>query len=160
MATQFCAQCGSKLAPNADFCGDCGAQVKRSASRSKPRRTASRRAKRRQFPTKTIFILAGGVLLLLGGFLLLYNANSPAPTPGSVADYHDEEGIPYPDVPRISPAEAKTRYDAGTAIFVDVRSQGEYDTAHIANAVSLPLADLEARYQELPQNAEIITYCT
>jgi len=41
---------------------------------------------------------------------------------------------------------------------VDVRAQEEYDTAHIPNAILLPMADLEARYQELPQDAEIITY--
>jgi rhodanese-related sulfurtransferase len=61
-------------------------------------------------------------------------------------------------VPRISLAEAQARYDDGTALFVDVRGQEEYDTAHIPDAISLPLADLEARYQELPQDAEIITY--
>jgi len=66
--------------------------------------------------------------------------------------------IPYPEVPRISASEAKARYDTGTTLFVDVRAQEEYDTAHIPNAILLPMADLEARYQELPQDAEIITY--
>lgn len=86
---------------------------------------------------------------------------SPAPatrtTPRNDTS-HQADQVPYPEVPRISLAEAKARHDAGTALFVDVRAQEEYDTAHIPNAISLPLADLEARYQELPQDAEIITY--
>lgn len=95
--------------------------------------------------------------------LIFYSDRAaPAPTPAAstLPDSHDEEGVPYPEVPRIPLAEAKARYDAGTALFVDVRSQGEYETAHIRNAISLPLANLDARYQELPRDAEIITYCT
>ncbi|MGA9348132.1 MAG: rhodanese-like domain-containing protein [Anaerolineae bacterium] len=86
---------------------------------------------------------------------------SPAPpvqTPPRTDTSRQADQVSYPEVPRISLAEAKARYDAGTALFVDVRAQEEYDTAHIPNAISLPLADLEARYQELPQDAEIITY--
>jgi 3-mercaptopyruvate sulfurtransferase SseA len=73
---------------------------------------------------------------------------------------HEASEIPYPEVPRISPAEVRARYEAGTALFVDVRSEGEYETAHIPNAIPLSLADLETRYRELPRDAEIITYCT
>jgi len=83
-------------------------------------------------------------------------ATSGQVTPQDVSLEGDQ--IPYPEVPRISVAEAKARYDAGAALFVDVRGQEEYDTTHISNAVLLPLADLEARYQELPQDAQIITY--
>lgn len=86
---------------------------------------------------------------------------SPAPatrtTPGNDTSRQADQ-VPYPEVPRISLAEAQARYDAGTALFMDVRGQEEYDTAHIPNAISLPLADLEARYQELSPDAEIITY--
>lgn len=110
-------------------------------------------------------------MLLVIGFLLLFNANRPAPTIGSAAappDSPDERSIPYPEVPRISLADAKARFEAGIAFIVDVRSQEDYAAAHIPNAVSLPLADLstssrqvlETRYGDLPQDAEIITYCT
>jgi hypothetical protein len=108
--------------------------------------------------------IAGGILIL-AGFVLLANSIRPAAAPvtGSATalpDSHNEEGIPYPEVPRISPADTIAAFDAGTALIVDVRSQGEYDTARVSNAISLPLADLDARYRELPQDAEIITYCT
>lgn len=110
-----------------------------------------------------ILVAIGAIVLLVAGVLLLSNSSSPASTAGpatALPDSHNEEGIPYPDVPRISLAETKARFDAGAALIVDVRSQNDYNTAHIPEAISLPLADLEARYRELPQDAEIITYCT
>jgi len=102
----------------------------------------------------------GGALLLLVGVVFVLNQGRSGSTAATLSDSHDEQGIPYPEVPRISLAETRARYDAGTALFMDVRSQGEYDTAHIPDAISLPLANLDARYQELPRDAEIITYCT
>ncbi len=108
-----------------------------------------------------IAIVSGVVLLLIVGALALNDTPQSAPaTVSEIPDYHNEEGIPYPEVPRISVTEAKAQYDAGTVLIVDVRSQGEYDTAHVRNALSLPLADLDARYQELPKDTQIITYCT
>lgn len=110
-----------------------------------------------------ILAAAGAIILLVAGVLLLSNRSSSASTAGSTAalpDSHNEEGIPYPDVPRISLAETKARFDAGAALVVDVRSQDDYNAAHIPEAISLPLAELEARYRELPQDAEIVTYCT
>jgi rhodanese-related sulfurtransferase len=71
-----------------------------------------------------------------------------------------EADLPYPDVPRVSLAETKAAAEAGTALIVDVRSQNDYNAGHIPTAISLPIDDLEARYGELPQDAEIITYCT
>ena len=102
--------------------------------------------------------LGGAIVLLLVGFLFILAQDRPAPPASDALDVQDERGIPYPEVPRSPVSEAWDRYDGGTAIFVDVRTKGEYDTAHIPNAISVPLADLEARYRELPQDAEIITY--
>ena len=73
---------------------------------------------------------------------------------------HGTGEIPYPEMPRISVTEARSRYDAGTALFVDVRTEEEYEMAHISDAILLPLADLEARYRELPRDVEIFTYRT
>lgn len=82
----------------------------------------------------------------------------------AVADVHDGEGIPYPDTPRISVAEAKTLYDAGSALFVDVRDQEAFAEAHVTDSLSIPLAEMESNFQSvtasLPRDAEIITYCT
>jgi len=160
--TRFCTQCGTKLKPGARFCTACGAQIEQapSSTRNKRRGKKGRRAARRQTTSPVIPILAGSVLLILAGILIFFSLNRSGPALSEVPDVHDEQGIPYPETPRISLTEAKARYDAGTAIFVDVRSRGEYETAHIINAISLPLADLDRRYRELPKDAEIITYCT
>ncbi len=112
-----------------------------------------------------LFAIIGGLaLLLIAGGIALYNPTPPASSsPADVSqipDSHDEQGIPYPDVPRIAIAEAKAKYDAGTAIFVDVRSLEEYQARHIPNAISLPAEELASRVGELTKDAEIITYCT
>jgi len=63
-------------------------------------------------------------------------------------------------VPRVSVDEAKVRWDAKSAVFVDVRGKGDYAAGHIANAVSVPLAQIEAGDSSLLRDAELITYCT
>ena len=45
------------------------------------------------------------------------------------------------------------------AIVIDVRPTNEYLTAHIANAVPIPLEQLKQRLSELPRNKEIVAYC-
>lgn len=165
MTTQFCAKCGAKLAPKNHFCPVCGADATQPAakSRQKPLPRRKQRRNSRSSNSLALWAVVGGVvLLLIVGAYALANTNRPAPAPAvsSIPDAHNEEGIPYPEVVRVSTTEAKALYDAGSALFVDVRSQGEYDTAHMAKALSLPLADLEARYRELPKDATIITYCT
>ncbi|NOX61635.1 MAG: zinc-ribbon domain-containing protein [Chloroflexi bacterium] len=163
MTTQFCPNCGAKLAPKNRFCPSCGAAVARTATRPR-KKQRPRKKTRRNYRDKRIIavwtLVAGMILLLIAAVVAFSEQNKPPAALTELQDYHDAEGVPYPDVPRITVTEAKVLYDAGAAIFVDVRSQGEYETAHVANAWSLPMADLEARYQELPKNATIITYCT
>ncbi|SDJ74926.1 ArsR/SmtB family transcription factor [Nonomuraea jiangxiensis] len=47
---------------------------------------------------------------------------------------------------------------AGTLV-VDVRSPADYAAGHVPGAISLPLAELRDRLDELPKEAEIIAYC-
>lgn len=44
-------------------------------------------------------------------------------------------------------------------MLIDVRPEGEYDAGHIPNAVSIPLAQLKKRLNELPKDKTIIAYC-
>lgn len=44
-------------------------------------------------------------------------------------------------------------------ILIDVRPEDEYKAGHIPNAVSIPLAQLKKRLNELPKNKTIIAYC-
>jgi rhodanese-related sulfurtransferase len=58
----------------------------------------------------------------------------------------------------ISPAQAYQKYQQG-AFFLDVRSQEEFDQAHIANSAIIPLDELPNRLGELPRNRDIVVVC-
>ena len=47
----------------------------------------------------------------------------------------------------------------GAAVLIDVRPEAEYRTAHLPEARSLPLPELEARLRELPRDKDIVAYC-
>jgi rhodanese-related sulfurtransferase len=60
----------------------------------------------------------------------------------------------------ISGDELLARLKAGEPlIVVDVRPAAEYQAAHIAGAVSIPLEELEERLRELPRNRGVVAYC-
>jgi len=44
-------------------------------------------------------------------------------------------------------------------ILLDVRPVAEYQAGHLPQARSLPVAELEARLEELPHDQEIVAYC-
>ncbi len=44
-------------------------------------------------------------------------------------------------------------------LFLDVRELWEVETAHIASSQHIPLRSLEYRFDELPHDRWIITYC-
>lgn len=101
--------------------------------------------------------VAGIALLVIAIAFVLYDSGDSEPNASS---NNPSSNIPYPEVPRVSLTEAKAHYDADTAIFVDVRSVQEYETAHIPGALALPLAELQTNHQELPADALIFLYCT
>ncbi len=90
------------------------------------------------------------LLLLACSFV---QATQPAPVIG-------EPQIPESEIPRAGLEEAYTAYQAGAAVFVDVRAASSYEAAHIPGALSIPLADIESRLDELDPGDWIITYCT
>jgi hypothetical protein len=96
-----------------------------------------------------------GVILLAGaGFLLLRPPAQPLSTEEAVQTLSPET------VPRVSLTEARTAYESGSAIFVDVRDEGSFKSGHIPGALSIPLSALPQRENELDRSAWIITYCT
>lgn len=63
------------------------------------------------------------------------------------------------EVPRMTAEEVKQRLDEGEALLVvDVRSREDYDRAHIAGAMSLPVKEIESRYGELAPERLIVCY--
>jgi rhodanese-related sulfurtransferase len=63
-----------------------------------------------------------------------------------------------------SVARAKYIFDKGDALFVDARSQNDYENGHIPGAVSLPVGQFEERIESFlnryPAEQPIVTYCS
>jgi rhodanese-related sulfurtransferase/DNA-binding transcriptional ArsR family regulator len=55
--------------------------------------------------------------------------------------------------------ELARRMTNGEVVVLDVRPEHEYAAGHIADARSLPVADIAARIDELPRDKEYIAYC-
>jgi 3-mercaptopyruvate sulfurtransferase SseA len=64
------------------------------------------------------------------------------------------------EAPRITLEDAKKDFDAGNAIFVDSRSDGDYKNEHIKGAINIPIGAAEARWKEIPTDKKIIAYCS
>jgi rhodanese-related sulfurtransferase len=63
-------------------------------------------------------------------------------------------------VPRIRIEDAKTDFDAQTAIFIDVRGTDNYNLVHIPGALELSIDQYETGLADVDRDALIITYCT
>jgi rhodanese-related sulfurtransferase len=64
------------------------------------------------------------------------------------------------EVDRIEAQEAKRLVDKGEAVVIDVRSRSAWDLGHVAGAVHVPLAEIDAHLSRLPKNKLIVAYCT
>jgi len=130
-------------------------------------RRFKKRSKQKSFFERVnpLYLLAGFFALLLvvaGGLYLAQSGSSPTPavSPPAIPKSQSNENIPYPNVARISAAEAKAKLDRQEIVMIDSRSAQEYAASHILGAKSIPLAEIENRLTELPRDKEIVTYCT
>jgi hypothetical protein len=98
-------------------------------------------------------LIGGGVLLVLawlaGVFLNHLLETAATPTPASVGQ-----------VQRVSLQDAKNAFDAGTAVFLDVRDSSSYATSHIPGALLISINDLDTNMGKLNPKSWIIPYCT
>src|SRR5947208_13215131 len=63
------------------------------------------------------------------------------------------------DVEAIDRDELVARLSRGDVVLVDVRPREEFEAAHIDGARSIPIAEFEQRFAELPEDREVIAYC-
>ena len=65
------------------------------------------------------------------------------------------------NVPTISPEEAREYLTNSNYQFIDVRTDGEYDSGHIPNSIHIPLHQIQDRMSEIDslKNKNIIAYC-
>ncbi len=138
-------------------------------NKKKDRRRRQTGSKTQKAPSLLIPIIVGVVVLaIIVGAIISIEGAQPATAGqaggdqglGNTAQPLDTRSIPYPDVPRVSPSEAQQKLEQGQAVLVDVRGKALYDAGHAAGAISIPEAEMAARLNELPQDQEIILYCT
>ncbi len=63
------------------------------------------------------------------------------------------------DLEGVSAGELERRIRAGHVTVIDVRPRAEYDSGHIAGALSLPVEELRRRRAPLPKSREVVAYC-
>ena len=81
--------------------------------------------------------------------------SEPLPEPGKTAVQET------PEVQSISVAALREKLEKGSIIIlVDIRKRDDFLTNHIEGAVSIPLDEIPERYEEIPQDREIIIYAS
>ncbi len=63
---------------------------------------------------------------------------------------------PYRNIGSI---QAKALLDKGKVFLLDVRTSQEYQQAHLAGAVLIPINELERRIGEIPRDKPVLVYC-
>lgn len=70
-------------------------------------------------------------------------------------DFLERRGV----LEEVDSAELVRRVRAGDVTVLDVRPADEFDSGHLPGAISIPLAELEARLRELPRRRPVVAYC-
>ncbi|MEP7149809.1 MAG: rhodanese-like domain-containing protein [Acidobacteriota bacterium] len=83
--------------------------------------------------------------------------STPSPVPARADSDHADDGH---DAPRISLAEAKKDFDAGTAVFIDTHAPEQYAQQHIPGSINVPANNLEPYLNKIPKGKKIIAYCS
>jgi 3-mercaptopyruvate sulfurtransferase SseA len=104
------------------------------------------------------------VKILISMFILILIVSACSPVSQSRPPTQRPFVLPQTDadVPRVGVADAKTAFDKGQAVILDVRSADSFAAGHISGAISMPLNLIESDPTKLPfdKNQWIITYCT
>ena len=104
-----------------------------------------------------ILIITAGLFLLLVSLIYLFIKNNPENTQ---SEQSSGNSIPYPEIIRITPKDAKVGLDSGEAIIIDVRGEPYFSQLHIQGAISITEKELLKSVENLDPNQWIITYCT
>src|SRR4030066_1568644 len=121
------------------------------------------KSKKTKLLASLISILAGlGVILIALSLLYGYGilGNKKAALSSKSSEEESAESDSSINVVSISVDEAYEAYNSDRDyIFLDVRSEDEYNSNHIQGAVFIPISELEGRLGELTKDKPIIAYC-
>lgn len=106
---------------------------------------------RHRWLAPSVLLVAGG-LLLSAGFLVFRFSNNDAPAQTTAVTGTE-------DIPRVSLDDARSAYEQGSAVFVDVRSASSFAAVSIPGSLSIPFSELDTRFAELDSDDWIITIC-
>ncbi|MEU1734196.1 metalloregulator ArsR/SmtB family transcription factor [Streptosporangium sp. NPDC020145] len=98
--------------------------------------------------------LAGDDVARLFALLRTVAENHQAAVPPAREAYLGQDGAA-----EVTREELRERVAAGDVVVLDVRPVEEYLAGHIPGAVSIPVAELAGRIDDLPADAEIVVYC-
>jgi 3-mercaptopyruvate sulfurtransferase SseA len=116
----------------------------------------SLRNSRQRALTPILLVVAGAILIIGSAAWFVFSSGSLARTDSS----SQAQGIPYPEVNRISVADAKAAFDIGSAIFIDTRGEPSFSQGHIPGAIPMTPDEVISHLGELDRSIWIITYCT
>ncbi len=102
-----------------------------------------------------------GIILILSSTIWFLNATGKifAGQAEQVAPVASPR-IPYPQIRRVSLADAMAAFELKQAVFIDARGEPYYSEGHIPGALSMTPDEIPSRLSELDRNAWIIIYCT
>lgn len=78
----------------------------------------------------------------------------PATPPGP------QSANPEDAIRRVTVQELKAALDKGEALVLDVRNEESYQAGHIKPSKLMLESDIDKRFQELPKDKLIVTYCS
>ena len=109
-------------------------------------------------------VLAAPLLLSPGAAAQLQPQPAAASPAAPVSAAPAPPPVPHLEAPdpvrRIGIPEAQQAFKDGKTVFVDVRSESDYNASHVKGALHIPAGDMAQRAKELPRDRFIITYCT
>ncbi len=134
-------------------------------SKTKHDKQVHKTAQGRQ-PQLNMMTVAVVALLMIGGFAAytLLSAGAPSADPETLAAAAaaDNPDVLMATAPQgLAPQDYMVSFrEAGVEhLLLDVRTPSEFDSGHIEGAVNIPLQELAARSDELPQDKPIVIYC-